>query len=92
MTDKDDGLQALYGQAIVIDAVSEYVFLGRLVDSDHRYLVLEDADVHDLRETNTTREFYVLEARQHGINANRKRVFVRRNEVVSVSRLDDVVS
>jgi hypothetical protein len=47
--------------------------------------------VHDLRDTTTSRELYVLDARRHGVNPNRKRVLVRREEVVSLSLVDDVV-
>jgi hypothetical protein len=32
-----------------------------------------------------------LDAKRHGINANRKRVFVRKDGVVSLSNLADVV-
>ena len=78
-------------QTIVIDAVSMYVFAGTLVGSDHRYLFLADADVHDLRDSKTNRDAYVLELRRHGIRPNRTRVLVSRDQIVSISLLDDVV-
>ncbi len=78
-------------QTIVIDAVSMYVFAGTLVGSDHRYLFLSDADVHDLRDSKTNRDAYVLELRRHGIRPNRTRVLVSRDQIVSISLLDDVV-
>ncbi|MCH8244092.1 MAG: hypothetical protein IH897_16000 [Planctomycetes bacterium] len=53
--------------------------------------ILEDADVHDLRDTTTTRELYVVEAKRLGIHANRQRVLVRRDEVASLAALDDVL-
>lgn len=87
----DDGLAPLMGRVVVLDVSSPYIYLGTLAGQDHRYLILELADVHDLRDTNTTRELYVLEARRHGVHHNRKRVLVRREDVVSVSALDDVV-
>ncbi len=77
--------------ARVIDAASPYVFVGTLVDQDVHYLVLNSADVHDLRDSTTTRELYVLETKRHGTRLNRNRVFVRREEVVSISALDDVI-
>ncbi len=92
MGSDNDALGALTGKPLVIDASSQYVFLGTLVEQDHRYVILENADVHDLRDTNTTREFYVLEAKQHGIHANRKRLLVSRDEIVSLSALDDVLN
>ncbi|TWU06708.1 hypothetical protein CA54_51070 [Symmachiella macrocystis] len=81
----------LMGREIVIDVSSSYVYAGTLVEQDHRYLVLESADVHDLRDTATTRELYVLDTRRHGIRANRQRVLVRRAEIVSLSALEDVL-
>lgn len=76
---------------VVIDAVSQYVFGGTLVGGDHRYLILAEADVHDLRDSKTTRDAYVVEMRRHGIRTNRHRVYVSRDQIVSLSLLDDIV-
>ncbi len=81
----------LVGREVVIDVVSQYVYLGKLAGHDTRYLVLEQADVHDLRDTTTTRELYVIDSRRLGIRANRERVLVRIDQIVSVSALDDVI-
>lgn len=78
-------------QIVVIDAVSEFVYTGTLVGSDHRYLILADADVHDLRDSKTTRDEYIVEIRRYGIRPNRHRVHVSRDQVASVSLLSDVV-
>ncbi|HUG92143.1 MAG TPA: hypothetical protein VML55_14985 [Planctomycetaceae bacterium] len=91
MSETSATLQTLFGREVVLDLASPYVILGMLADADHRYLILSDADVHDLRDTATTREVYVLKSRRHGINPNRQRVLVRRDEVVSLSALEDVV-
>lgn len=82
---------SLIGRDVVLDASGTYVYLGRFAGEDAGYLVLEQADVHDLRDTSTTRELYVLEARRLGVRANRSRVYVRREQVVSLSALEDVV-
>jgi hypothetical protein len=81
----------LIGRVVVIDVVSPYVYLGKLTASDAGYIVLEQADVHDLRDTTTTRELYVIDSRRLGVRANRERVLVRIAEIVSVSALDDVI-
>lgn len=86
-----DKLASLVGQAVVLDTEGHYVFLGQLSEINEHYLILKNADVHDLRDTNSTREVYVLESRLHGIRANRHRVLVRRDQVISVSLLSDVV-
>jgi hypothetical protein len=84
-------LEHLTGRAVVLDVRSTYVIVGTLIGQDHRYLILEDADVHDLRDSASTREMYVVEIKRHGVGSNRKRVLVSRDEIVSVSALDDVV-
>ena len=84
-------LEQLIGEPVVLDVASPYIYLGTLSEVDHKYLILTDADVHDLRDTTTTRELYVLDAKRHGLSVNRKRVLVNRHDVVSVSRLEDVV-
>ena len=82
--------EAYVGREVVLDLQSQYVCVGTLVGEDHRYLTLKNADVHDLRDSATTRELYVLDCRRHGVNWNRKRVLVRRDEIVSLSLLADV--
>lgn len=86
-----DLISQLIGREIIIDVSSSYVYAGTLVEQDHRYLVLESADVHDLRDTATTRELYLLDMRKYGISTNRQRVLVRREEIVSLSALEDIV-
>lgn len=81
----------LLGELVVVDLSSPFVYLGRLVDASDSFLVLDDADAHDLRDTTTTRERYVLDCRLHGIRANRHRVWIRVHEIVGLSRLQDVV-
>lgn len=82
----------LFGEIVVLDLSSPYVYLGRLVERQGDYLLLSDADVHDLRDTATTREKYVLAARGHGINANRRWTWVSRSQIVGISRLDDILT
>ena len=82
---------ALLGREVVLDMASRYVILGKLITYDERLLVLQDADLHDLRDTSTTREVYVVESKRFGIRTNRARVIVVQSEIVSLSALDDVV-
>ncbi len=92
MTSPDDDAWVDYvGHWIVLDMCSPYVYLGRLSERRGTCLILEDVDVHDLRDTTTTREKYVVDSRMHGIRSNRRRTMVRLEDVVGVSRLDDVV-
>jgi len=84
-------LDEFLDQKVVIDFRSEFVCLGTLKKIDDHFLELRNADLHDLRDTDTSRENYVASSVGTGIKRNRKRVIVRRDEVVAISRLDDVV-
>ena len=84
-------IEELIGQKVVIDLRSAFVCLGTLRQLDEHFLEVHNADLHDLRDTQTSRENYVAQARATGIRRNRKRVFVVRDDVVAVSLLQDVV-
>jgi len=84
-------LEEFVGKKVVVDLRSEYVCLGTLKQFDDRFLDLRNADLHDLRDTDTTRELYVVDSHRTGIKRNRKRLLLVRAEVVAVALLDDVV-
>jgi small nuclear ribonucleoprotein (snRNP)-like protein len=84
-------LDELLNEKVVVDLVSPYVCLGKLTRYDDHFLELRNADLHDLRDTETTRELYVADSVATGIKRNRKRVLIRRSEVVAISLLEDVV-
>ncbi len=88
---KDSVMKEFINRNVVIDVEAQFVYVGELTDVHEKTVILGDADVHDLRDSQTTREVYVLDTKVHGIRANRKRVFVARHKVVSISLLDDVV-
>ena len=82
----------LGGQMIVLDVSSPYLIIGRLERCRGDWIVLRDADVHDLRDTATSRETYLVNSRLHGVHANRRATWVRLSEVVCISRLEDVLA
>jgi hypothetical protein len=84
-------LDEFLNQRVVIDLSSPYVCLGKLSRYDGDFLELKNADLHDLRDTETSRENYVAASVATGIKRNRKRVLIRRDEVVAISTLEDVV-
>jgi small nuclear ribonucleoprotein (snRNP)-like protein len=84
-------LDEFIGQKVVVDLRSTFVCIGTLQGLDDSYLQLKNADLHDLRDTETSRENYVAASKTTGIKRNRKRVLVVRADVVAISRLDDVV-
>lgn len=88
----DPDLRSLIDETVVLDLSSRYVILGTLRSVSEAFLVLGDADAHDLRDTSTTRDSYVLDACRHGVSIGRREVWVRVDEIVALSRLEDVIS
>jgi len=84
-------LVELIGQVVVVDLRSSYVCLGTLVGLDREFLELIDADLHDFRDSAATREVYVYDSARLGIRRNRARVLVRLDEIVAVTRFDDIL-
>lgn len=84
-------LQEMVGEMVVVDMRSEFVCLGTMTRVDDYFVEMKNADLHDLRDTDTTRENYTADARATGIKRNRKRVLLLRSEIVAVAQLEDVV-
>jgi small nuclear ribonucleoprotein (snRNP)-like protein len=84
-------LEELIGQRVVVDFRGEFVCLGTLERVDEHFLELRSADLHDLRDTDTSCENYVAASVATGIKRNRRRLLVVRAEIVAVARLEDVV-
>lgn len=84
-------LDELVNQVVIVDLRSPYVCMGTLVRYDEQHLLLRNADLHDLRDSDSTRENYVAASHATGIKRNRKRVLVVRAEVVALSLLSDFV-
>jgi esterase/lipase superfamily enzyme len=85
-------LDTLIGKPVVLDTAGPLLYIGTLERLDREGYWLTDADVHDRHDGHASKELYVLEAKLHGVRPNRKRVFVMRAEVVSLSLLEDVVT
>jgi hypothetical protein len=83
-------IEELIGEKVVVDLRGEYVALGTLTKLDEHFLDLRNADLHDLRDTDTTRERYVADSATTGIKRNRKRLLLVRAEMIAISRLSDV--
>ena len=83
-------LEEMIGERVVIDLRSPFVCLGTLLRFDEHFLELKNAELHDLRDTDTTRENYVAASHETGIKRNRKRMLVLRTEMVAIARLAEV--
>ncbi len=79
------------GHEVVIDTKTPIIYVGTLTATEEDFLVVEEVDVHDINDTQTTKELYILEAKKHGIKKNRSSVQVCLDQIVSISRLDDII-
>ena len=86
-----DSWKDLVGERVVVDTDATTLVVGTLEDAGAHFIALAEADVHDMRDSSATSEVYTLEACKYGVRANRKRVFVRTDRVVCISRLEDVI-
>jgi small nuclear ribonucleoprotein (snRNP)-like protein len=80
------------GETVIVDSDSQFVYIGTLKEVLDNFLLMENVDVHDRNEGPSTKEQYIMDVKNHGVNANRKEVSVRKSLVVSLSKLDDVIT
>jgi len=90
-TSEVDELAPFLGQPVVLDTRGEIIYLGTLKHVGGWFLELTDADVHDMVDSRTSKEHYLMESARHGVRKNRHQVFVRKSEVVSISLLSQVI-
>ncbi len=86
-----DWLRPLIGEVVVADLAEFYLVIGILVAASDAHLEFREADLHDHREANSSKEVYVLESRTIGVRVNRARLWVPRRQVVAISLITDVV-
>ena len=88
--DAESWLRGLIGQVVVCDLDESYLVIGTLRAADAHHLAFSAADLHDHRESNCTKDVYLLETRQLGVRSNRLQVAIPRARVLAVSRLEDI--
>lgn len=89
--DEPAALRPWIGRDVVLDTAGPLVYIGRLASTDRFFYTLDDVDVHDMHDGHAPKEKYILDARKFGIKKNRTRALVRRDVVMSLSLLDDVI-
>ena len=92
VTTMSDPLRSMINDVVVLDTTSPIVYIGTLVEVTEHTFVLHDADMHDCRDGHATKEHYIAQMRCDEVPVNRTRVIVMRSAVISVSRLEDIVS
>ncbi len=78
-------------ECVVVDTNTHLLYIGTLKNFTDDLLVMENADVHDTNDGASTKEVYIWNTRKNGVHPNRKSVMVKRDCIVSISRLADVV-
>ncbi|MBX9656091.1 hypothetical protein K2Y11_20950 [bacterium] len=87
----EDRLAAWLGEVVVIDCTHPYVAIGTLVRVARDYVELAEADMHDLRDSTTSRENYLVKTARHGVGATRRLLIFRMEHIVGISPLAEVV-
>lgn len=85
-----DWLHEFKGQLVVCDLADHYLLVGVLDQVGPQHLAFIDADLHDHREANSTKDVYLIETRKFGVRANRNKVSIPRPLLLAISRLDDI--
>jgi len=88
---KED-LEKFIKKKIVIDTRSSWIYIGTLNNVRNDTIELTDVDVHDSKDTHTTKEIYLIDSRKTGIKSNRDSVHINIDYIVSFSPLKDVKS
>jgi hypothetical protein len=93
---ENPSLDDLISQRIVLDTQGALLYIGTLVRFDASGYWLTDVDLYDRNEGHSTKEVYLNDAyaleRAGSRRVNRRKIFVERLTVASVSALEDVVS
>ncbi len=87
--EKADWLDSYKNLAVVVDIDPGHVLIGDLLDFSSEHLLLRNADLHNCRDANSTKEVYLHEASSFGVNVNRKEVAIPRSRVIAISKLAD---
>lgn len=87
-------LDEFLNERVVCDTQGPLVYIGRLTQWDDTGYWLSEAEVHDRSDGHSTKEMFIFDAcaahRRGEDRMNRRSVFVDRQFVASISRLEDI--
>lgn len=86
-----DHLSDFFDKDVILDVAPPVVYIGRLIEANDFFFTLADVDVHEIPPGGVTKEVYVMGARRNGIQPTRKLVKVKQSDVLSLTRLSDVI-
>ena len=84
-------LQKFVGEEVIIDTNCSMVYIGQLKKVTDFFLEIEEVDVHDMGASSSNKEIYAMESKKFGIKKNRTSVSIFMREVISISKLEDVI-
>ena len=84
-----DWLAPYVGKTVIVDLDEYFLVIGILAAADADHLEFVEADLHDHREANSTKDVYAIESLKIGVRANRTKVAVPRHRLVAISLLED---
>ena len=84
-------LQKFVGEEVIIDTNCSMVYIGQLKKVTDFFLEIEEVDVHDMGASSSNKEIYAMESKKFGIKKNRTSVWIFMREVISISKLEDVI-
>jgi len=79
------------GQQVVVDTPYSILYLGTLEKENEDTIEIFDVDVHDMTESLTSKEQYIMEAARDGIKSNRRHCTIKQTAIISISLLSDIL-
>lgn len=89
-TPSQDWLDSFVNQIVCADLKDGFVIYGTLESHDALSVNFRDADFHDPREANCSKEVYAIETKEIGVRANRKQCRVPKTNIIAMSLLSDL--
>jgi len=86
-----DWLAAFIDDIVIAEIGDGFTVLGTINSIAPTFIEFRDADLHNQHEANSNRDVYALENKQLGVRPNRKKLFIPRDRLIALARLQDVV-
>lgn len=84
-------LEHFKGKVSIVDTDSSYIYIGYITGKESDYIIMSDVDVHDIKEGSSTKEQYIIMAKKIGVKPNRKKVYILKDKILSISLLEEVI-
>lgn len=84
-------LEGFKNKLSIIDTDSSYIYIGHIIGDDKECIVMQNADIHDIKMGSSTKEQYVIMVKKIGIKPNRKKVHILKDKIISISLIEDVI-